>query len=124
MTAMREDEALAANEAFYRAFDDGDREAMRRLWAERAPAVCIHPGRMAIVGREAVLASWDAILGAPTRPAIVCLFPKALCYDGFALVSCVERLAGGVLAATNGFVLEGGAWRMALHQAGPASGGR
>ena len=121
---MREDEALAANEAFYRAFDDGDREAMRRLWAERAPVVCVHPGGAAIVGREAVLASWDAILGAPTRPAIVCLSPNALCYDGFALVSCVERLSGGVLVATNGFVLEDGAWRMALHQAGPAPAGR
>ena len=45
MTAMHETEVLAANEAFYRAFDDGDREAMRRLWASRAPVVCVHPGR-------------------------------------------------------------------------------
>lgn len=121
---MREEEALAANEAFYRAFDEGDREAMRGLWAERAPVVCVHPGGGAIVGREAVLASWDAILGAPTRPAIVCLSPNAACYDGFALVSCVERLAGGLLVATNGFAPEDGRWRMVFHQAGPAPAGR
>ena len=121
---MHEDEALAANEAFYRAFDEGDREAMRRLWAERAPVVCVHPGGAAIIGREAVLASWDAILGAPTRPAIVCLSPQALCHEGFALVSCVERLAGGLLVATNGFTPEDGRWRMVFHQAGPAPAGR
>ena len=121
---MHEGVVLAANEAFYRAFDDGDRAAMRELWAERAPVVCVHPGGGAIIGRQAVLASWDAILGAPTRPAIVCMSPEALCHEAFALVSCVERLAGGLLVATNGFVPEDGRWRMVFHQAGPAPAGR
>ncbi len=123
MTAAPEDEALAANAAFYRAFDEGDRAAMRRLWAVHAPVVCIHPGSGAVLGREAVLASWDAILRAPTRPAILCMSPRALCYGGFALVSCRERLAGGVLVATNGFAVEDGVWRMVFHQAGPAPAG-
>ena len=122
---MHEDEVLAANEAFYRAFDDGDREAMRRLWAETRACRLRPSGRR----RDHRARSRARKLGrdpgrADAGRAIVCLSPNALCYDGFALVSCVERLSGGVLVATNGFVLEDGVWRMALHQAGPAPGGR
>ena len=119
-----EEAVLAANEAFYRAFDEGDCEAMRGLWAERAPVLCVHPGAGALVGREAVLASWDAILGAAGRPAILCLRPVALCHEGFALVNCRERLAAGELVATNAFALEDGLWRMVLHHAGPAPASR
>ena len=61
---------LFANEAFYRAFADGDLAAMDAVWASAAPVACIHPGWNLLDGREAVMASWRAILNNPKRPDI------------------------------------------------------
>ena len=113
---------LAANEAFYEAFDSGDAEAMAALWAEDCPVACVHPGSAPIHGREAVLTSWRDILSASTRPAIQCLQPEPLLLDRAGIVVCVEALAGGRLIASNMFVVEGGFWRMVHHQAGPLNG--
>lgn len=64
--SMSEQEAvLAANLAFYQAFAQRDGAAMARLWAERAPVTCIHPGWPALEGRAAVLESWADILANP-----------------------------------------------------------
>ncbi|MEX2650419.1 MAG: nuclear transport factor 2 family protein [Alphaproteobacteria bacterium] len=112
-------DVLAANAAFYRAFAAGDFQAMDALWARRAPVACTHPGWRALIGRDAVLASWAAILSAPERPAIVCFAPHAVLLGETALVLCYEDV-GAWLAATNVFVREDGAWRMVHHHAGPA----
>jgi len=110
---------LAANAAFYDAFDSGDADEMAALWAEQHPVACIHPGGAPIHGRGEVLASWRDILSASTRPAIQCLRPQALLLDRAGLIVCIEALAGGRLVASNMFVLEYGTWRMVHHQAGP-----
>ncbi|MCA8927747.1 MAG: nuclear transport factor 2 family protein [Alphaproteobacteria bacterium] len=110
---------LAANEAFYDAFDSGDIDAMAALWAASHPVACLHPGAAPIMGRDAVLASWRSILSASTRPAIQCLQPQALVFDEAGLVVCVEALATGRLMASNLFALERGAWRMVHHHSGP-----
>jgi len=110
---------LAANEAFYDAFDSGDMQAMTALWAEMHPVACVHPGGAPIHGRDDVLASWQDILAASTRPAIQCLQPEPLLLHEAGLVVCIEALAGGRLVASNMFVLENGVWRMVHHQAGP-----
>jgi ketosteroid isomerase-like protein len=111
---------LAANEAFYRAFTGGDAEGMSTLWAEHHPVACSHPGRAALHGREAVLASWAAILGAPepTRVQITRAAATVL-GDTAALVTCIEHIGEAELAASNVFVLERGAWRLVHHHAGP-----
>ena len=86
---------LAANEAFYDAFDSGDMAEMAALWAAEHPVACLHPGAPPIHGREAVLESWRAILATSSRPAIQCLQPEALLFHEAGLVICVEALAGG-----------------------------
>lgn len=110
---------LAVNEAFYDAFDTGDVNAMGSLWAKDHPVACIHPGSPPIIGRDAVLGSWRAILSASLRPAIQCLEPEALVLGQSGLVVCIEALSGGRLVATNAYVQEAGVWRMVHHQAGP-----
>jgi len=45
---------LAANQAFYRAFEKKDIEAMSRVWSKGTGSLCIHPGR-------GILKSWDQI---------------------------------------------------------------
>ena len=116
-----EDAVLAANEAFYRAFAARDFSAMDALWAAEAPVACIHPGWEALVGREAVMESWAAILGGPGAPQIRCEAPRAFVLGPSAFVICREALEAGRLIATNVFAREQGGWRMVHHQAGPAS---
>jgi ketosteroid isomerase-like protein len=110
------DAILEANEAFYRAFRDGDTAAMDALWARRAEVACIHPGAAPLSGREAVIESWNEILGGP--PPIHCVRPRVHQLGDTGFVICGERVPGGVLVATNIFVREDGAWRMVHHHAG------
>jgi ketosteroid isomerase-like protein len=112
------DAVLAANLEFYRAFTARDVAAMEALWARRAPVACLHPGWTALTDREDVVSSWAAILSSPDAPRIACFDERVLLYGDTALVLCEEELAGGTLAASNLFVREDGAWRLAHHQAG------
>ncbi|HKK31653.1 MAG TPA: nuclear transport factor 2 family protein [Alphaproteobacteria bacterium] len=112
---------VAANEAFYDAFDTGDMQAMEALWAREHDVACLHPGAEPLFGREAVLRSWADILSGSGRPAIQCLDPRPIAFERAGVVVCFELLAGGRLVATNAFVTENGVWRMVHHQAGPIS---
>ncbi len=110
-------EVLEVNEAFYRAFASRDPAAMERLWAERHPVACIHPGWDVLAGRDAVLDSWRSILASPEAPELSCSFAEAHVMGDAAFVTCHEVLGTGRLAATNVFVREAGAWRMVHPQA-------
>ena len=112
------DAVLAANLEFYRAFAARDLEAMDALWAKEAPVACIHPGWPALCDRDAVMGSWQSILSNPAAPGIACYDEQVFLYGDAALVICEEELAGGTLIASNLFVREDTAWRMAHHQAG------
>ena len=39
------DAVLAANRAFYRAFNDRDYDSMEQIWAPTGAMVCLHPGQ-------------------------------------------------------------------------------
>jgi len=112
------DAVLAANLEFYRAFGARDLAAMDALWAREAPVACIHPGWPALSDRDAVIESWRGILGNPQAPRITCFDERVHLYGDAALVICEEELDGGTLIASNFFVREAGAWRIAHHQAG------
>lgn len=114
---------LAANAAFYMAFAARDVATMDRLWAERHPVACVHPGWPPLLGREAVMESWQRILANPAAPKIRCFHERALIYGTVALVICHEILQAGLLVATNTFVREGGLWRLAHHQSSPVAEG-
>jgi ketosteroid isomerase-like protein len=113
-----QDDVLAANLEFYRAFTTRDVDAMDALWARRTPVACIHPGWTALRDRDAIIKSWAGILSNPDAPRIACFDEQAFLYGDVALVLCEEELAGGTLAASNFFVREDGVWRIAHHQAG------
>jgi len=112
-----EERVLAANAAFYDAFAAKDPAAMTAVWARRAPLACIHPGWHALRGREAVLASWRAILTGPAAPPITCADAAAHVLGDVAVVICIERIPAVELVATNVFVREDGEWRMVHHHA-------
>ena len=125
--AISDEEAvLAVNEAFYRAFADHDVAAMDALWSRETPVACIHPGWNALVGREAVLESWTAILTAPGSPQIRCEEPRAFVLGSSAYVICREVLAGSRSSAGGAYQClrpRAGGWRMVHHHAGPAGQG-
>lgn len=112
------DTVLAANSEFYRAFAAGDIGAMDMLWARRSSVACLHPGWSALIGRDAVMSSWSAILRNPNAPRIICDNERVMLFGDSAIVLCEEQLDGGILAASNFFVREEGEWRLAHHQAG------
>ncbi|HKU42813.1 MAG TPA: nuclear transport factor 2 family protein [Polyangiales bacterium] len=111
----------SANASFYRTFSVGDYEAMARLWAERAPVSCVHPGMPALHGRETVMESWRQILSGGSPFEMRADHPEVSLFGETAIVTCYEGndQQPAHLAATNVFVLEGGQWRMVHHHAGP-----
>ena len=116
-----EDQVLAANDAFYRAFASADMGAMDALWARTVPVACLHPGWTLLNGRSSVIESWEAILANPTQPRIVAGGADAHVYGDVAVVLCREVVAGSPLYATNVFVREGGQWKIAHHHSGPVA---
>ncbi len=112
---------LAANQAFYDAFASADSEAMARLWAREHVVACIHPGWIALHGRDAVIGSWRAILGSPEPPTVHASDAAAVIIGEAAFVTCIEHIGAAELATTNVFALEQGEWRMVHHHAGQMS---
>ncbi len=109
-----------ANASFYRNFAARDMGGMDALWARHHQTTCIHPGWPLLVGREAVIESWKTILeGGGAPDTIRCLRPVIQILGDAAWVLCTEDLGAGSLVATNVFVREEAAWRLAHHQAGP-----
>jgi ketosteroid isomerase-like protein len=112
-----EDRVLAANEAFYAAFRARDIAAMDALWARERQVAVYHPGWPGIEGREGVMESWYRILVAGSTPDIRPLDPTVILNGTTAIVFCTEDLGDSSAIASNTFVREDGAWRLAHHQA-------
>lgn len=113
-----EDDVIAANEAFYRAFASADYGAMQAIWTMGPAASCIHPGWPPVHGRDKVLETWRGILSQPPSPPIRALEPTALIHGDSAVVICFEAIGRIFLSASNLFVREGEAWRLVHHQSG------
>ena len=125
-----ERDVRAANAAFYTALSGLDLGAMDAVWLADEGAVCVHPGREALHGWEAIRASWQGIFGAtrwihvePTDVGVVVVGDAAV-------VSCAENITaqadeGVGLAsahATNVFRRVEGSWRLLVHHASPVPG--
>jgi ketosteroid isomerase-like protein len=113
------DQVLAANRAFYRAFNDRDYAAMENIWAPAGAMVCLHPGQPPLHERADILESWRGILRHPESPRVRCVGEWVIGRGGLAIVVCREILANGQLMATNSFVRSGTGWHMVGHHSGP-----
>jgi ketosteroid isomerase-like protein len=58
---MTKDEVLAANAAFYRAFERKDIETMSAVWSQGTGSFCIHPGSNILRGWKEIRTSWEQI---------------------------------------------------------------
>lgn len=113
------EDVLAANDAFYRAFNQKDTSLMYALWSTSHEVTCVHPGWNVLQGREAVLQSWHSILNNPRQPRIVMGGATVSFAGDVAIVICRELVGGSPLVATNLFAREGESWKLVHHQSGP-----
>ena len=112
---------LAANAAFYAAFNARDADAMAALWATAAEVTCVHPGWNILRGREAVLASWRSILGNAEQAKIVGAAEGAQIIGEVAIVVGREVVGGHPIAVSNTFLLQEDGWKMLHHHASPVA---
>lgn len=137
-----DDEAavLAANAAFYAAFESRDLDAMADVWEHSDRVAVTHPGWPTLRGWARVAGSWDAIF-ANTAFFQFLLGDESVSVTGdVAWVTLEENIlqAGGSreggedlaeimgsrVAAVNVFARAGGRWRMVLHHGSPVVGDR
>jgi ketosteroid isomerase-like protein len=128
---------LAANGAFYAAFERGDFDAMQQLWADDDGIVCVHPASTPIRGRRDVMRSWMVLMANAAYIQFFLTDVEAAVVGDVASVTCTENVlsaapgtpvgvfAGGSAAATNVFRRVGGAgdWRLWVHHASPVLSG-
>lgn len=118
--------AEEAELAFYSAFEAGDIELMNSLMADDNVS-CIHPNALPIIGRIAVLDSWQKILSSLAEPAF---YPEVLhrIVEGdevgnTAIHLVAERIAANhqmdteksLVIATNVYIKQKNGWRMVMH---------
>jgi ketosteroid isomerase-like protein len=120
-------EVLAANEAFYRAFEQKNLEAMSQVWSQGTASLCIHPGRNALRGWKQIRDSWELIFKNTKYLEIEVEVITAEIRDPTAYVVLVERVlqasSGRTIKAesiaTNIFEQMAGKWYLIHHHASP-----
>lgn len=110
-----EKSVLAVNRAFYRAIHDRNFDAMKKLWAEHGPVAVVHSGWPELLGREAVLRSWKALLADKSQVFADCLDAEVELQGQKAAVVCDLRGAGQVVKSINVFRRHGSGWEMIFH---------
>jgi ketosteroid isomerase-like protein len=119
------DAVLAANRAFYEAFEQRDLDAMSDLWEHGDDVVCTHPGWRALHGWGAVAGSWFALFGGPQVLQFILTAERAHVSGDTAWVTVEENLitegSGSTVMALNVFRRVDAAWRMVIHHASPVA---
>lgn len=116
-----------ANQTFYRAFEKKDIEAMEAVCSKGIGSLCIHPGRQAIKGWDAIRTSWLQIFKA-TRYLEIDLDVMSVEVSGdlayVVLVEHIMQVSGNRRVeaksmATNTFERMGGQWYLVHHHGSP-----
>lgn len=118
---------LAVNQAFYRAFEKKDLEAMSAVWSQGTGSLCIHPGRNVLRGWKAIHSSWEQIFKNTNYIEIETDILTTEVRDNLAYVVLIEnvfQVIGGrrVQAqsmATNIFELMAQKWYLVNHHGSP-----
>lgn len=122
-----EETLMAANQAFYRAFESLDIEEMAAVWAHDDDVQCVHPGWELLVGWEEIRERWARIFANAKRVKIALSSVWARVEGAVGWVACTEHVttafADGfdeaMVQATNIFVQRNGRWLLVAHHASP-----
>jgi ketosteroid isomerase-like protein len=125
-------QVLAANEAFYRAFEKKDIDAMSEIWSQGTGSLCVHPGWSILRGWKQVSNSWVNIFKNTPYIEIDTDIISTEIRGNIAYVALVENVMQVIKGsrikaeslATNVFELLGGKWYLAHHHASPVMGDR
>jgi ketosteroid isomerase-like protein len=120
-------EVLAVNEAFYRAFEKKDLDAMSKVWSQGTGCCCIHPGRNVIRGWKDIRHSWEQIFKNTKYLEIDTEVMGVEVRDNIAYILVLEKVLqvnGGrrlqaESIATNIFECMASSWYLVHHQGSP-----
>jgi ketosteroid isomerase-like protein len=119
---------LAANQAFYDAFEARDLDAMSDLWEHSERAVCTHPGWSTLRGWGAIVSSFAAMFRGDQSLQFLLTEAVAAVSGETAWVTVDENLlgdhGGATVAAVNIFSRDGERWRLVLHHGSPVHASR
>jgi ketosteroid isomerase-like protein len=111
-----------AEDAFYRAFERSDLEALMATWATGDDIVCIHPGGDRLVGPADVRESWRRIFGGGVKLTFRQAESIVLDQPDIRVHSVMEEISvagSGRLSArvcvTNVFIRTASGWRLWMH---------
>ncbi len=118
---------LAANRAFYAAFESLDAEKMEAIWLKDPRIICIHPGWRKLSGWGPIMASWERILDNVFEMKFELGEIEVMISGDLAIVVVEENLTqrgyDGAqrvnVLATNVFERVGNAWFMVMHHGSP-----
>jgi ketosteroid isomerase-like protein len=129
---------LAANAAFYTAFESRDIDAMADVWEHSDRVAVTHPGWPMLRGWARVAGSWDAIFGNTAFFQFLLSDEQVSVEGDLAWVTVDENilqaggsreggedlaeLLGSRVAAVNVYARRDGRWRMVLHHGSPVIG--
>lgn len=111
-------------EAFYRAMREGNSEQMRRAWLVSPGTTCIHPGAIPLIGYDAVIKSWTAILDGGNgirvdyEPRSRFAVDRLVIHVGLEVIR-VPNDSMVLVSVTNVYELTGEGWKMRLHHGAP-----
>ncbi len=119
-------QVLAANQAFYGAFENRDLDAMADLWDHGEDVACTHPGWPTLHGWGRVGASWAALLSNGERLQFIVADELVRVCGTVAWVACTENLLasdgfGGTVAALNVFEHHDDQWVIVAHHGSPVA---
>ena len=121
-----EEAVLAANQAFYDAFEAADIDAMSALWERSARALCTHPGWATRRGWGPIAASWFALFRNQQHLQFIITRPEVVVQGDVGWVTLDENLldsgaggTGGTVSALNVFTRSSDGWRMVVHHGSP-----
>ncbi|WP_375507136.1 nuclear transport factor 2 family protein [uncultured Nostoc sp.] len=124
---MTKDEVLAANAAFYRAFERKDIETMSAVWSQGTGSFCIHPGSNILRGWKEIRTSWEQIF---KNTAYIEINTDIIATEVTEKIACVVlrenvfQVVGGrrleaQSTATNIFQFLGEKWYLIHHHGSP-----
>lgn len=124
--AIDADDVLAANRAFYAAFEARDLDGMSDLWEHSDRVVCTHPGWSTLRGWGAISASFVALFTGAERLQFILTGEQAEVGADTAWVTLDENIlssgASGTVASVNVFTRgDDGGWRMVVHHGSPVA---
>jgi ketosteroid isomerase-like protein len=117
---------LAANEAFYAAFEARDMDALSDLWEHSDRAFCTHPGWPTLRGWAPIASSFAALFQSAQSLQFILTECQVSVAGEAGWVSVDENLlgdqGGATVAALNLFLrTEAGQWRMVGHHGSPVN---